>query len=381
MTQTTLEPPEDMVAECKVHPESAAVAESPPVASVSAANPRLPLYIALLCAAASLPVSLWIVFGSQRPTDRDRFRADNADLRGAGVRPGEPVQPLVPLGNLDSRLVKLGARLFVDKRLSADGTVSCASCHILPSGGADRRRFSVGIEGQPGDVNAPTIYNSAFNFRQFWDGRAATLEDQVDGPVQNRKEMGSTWEHVLAELTSDASYDRQFRAALGSGISRENVRRAIAEFERSLTTPNSRLDRWLRGDDAALTPRELRGYALFKEYQCINCHQGVNLGGSMYQRLGVMAEYFTRNRKESPGDLGRFNVTGDEHDRHVFRVPPLRNVALTAPYFHDGSAKTLPDAVRVMIHDQLGREVVEEDVDQIVAFLQTLTGELPKGQP
>ncbi len=378
MTQATLEPLEDTLAESVASSHSAADADTSHRAHVTGPNHRIPLYVALLCASISVPVSLWIGFGGQRRSDRNEFRAGDTVHREVSARVGEPIQPIVPLDNLNPQLVALGERLFFDKRLSANGTVSCASCHILQKGGADARRFSVGIDGQLGGINAPTVYNSAFNFRQFWDGRAATLEDQVDGPVQNAKEMGSTWEHVLAELTSDSTYEGQFEAALGSGINRENVRHAIAEYERSLTTPNSRFDLWLRGDDSALTPSELRGYNKFKEFQCISCHQGVNLGGSMYQRLGVMAEYFTRDREETPGDLGRFNVTGEERDRHVFRVPPLRNVDLTAPYFHDGSAKTLPDAVRVMIRDQLGREAKDEDVEDISAFLRTLTGDVPE---
>ncbi len=385
-TQATIEPPDDTIAQPPPTSNSLVVGRLPldddvPAVKASTANHRVPIYVALLCASISIPVSLWIGFGMQHRSSRGGLSLEDKSRRLANTRVGEPVQPIVPLDTLNPDLVALGERLFFEQRISDDGSVSCASCHLLHQGGADVRRFSIGIGGQRGEINAPTIYNSAFNFRQFWDGRAATLEEQVDGPLQNPIEMGSTWEHVLSELNADPSYERRFQAVLGSGINRENVRRAIAEFERSLTTPDSRFDLWLFGDDRALTQRELRGYKKFKDFQCTSCHQGVNLGGSMYQRLGVMAEYFTQDRTETASDLGRFNVTGEERDRHVFRVPPLRNVGLTAPYFHDGSAKTLSDAVRVMIHDQLGRDVRDEDVEDITAFLKTLTGKLPKVGP
>jgi cytochrome c peroxidase len=340
----------------------------------------VPFTVAVVCAAVSLPISLWFVFDRRQDSSGDKGRAFDVSNRSSSSRAGEPVQPIIPIDKLDPRLIELGQRLFFDARLSGDGTISCASCHLLSKGGADGRRVSVGISGQLGEINAPTVFNAAFNFRQFWDGRAATLEEQIDGPVENSVEMGSTWAHTIGEISQDAKYSQHFRDAFPDGITRENVKHAIAVYERSLTTPNSRFDRWLRGDDAALTQRELDGYALFKDYQCISCHQGVNFGGTMYQRLGVMAEYFTRDRQERRSDLGRFNVTGDERDRHVFRVPPLRNVAKTAPYFHDGSAKTLQDAIRVMIVDQLGRQVKEDDVTLIAEFLQTLTGESLEGK-
>lgn len=378
MSPAILEPRDESVADPAAPLSPAEVARTSRSTRVPSANHRLPLYVAILCAAISVPISLWIGFGHERHSERAESKTGAKSRGVANSRLREPIQPIVPLEDLNPELMALGKRLFFDRRLSGDGSVSCASCHLLREGGADARRFSIGIDGQLGDVNAPTIYNSVFNFRQFWDGRAATLEDQIDGPIENVKEMGSTWEHVLAELQADPSYESQFKAVFGSGINRDNVHQAIAEYERSLTTPDSRFDLWLRGDDRALTLRELRGYSKFKEFQCISCHQGVNLGGSMYQRLGVMAEYFTKDRAERPSDLGRFNVTGDERDRHVFRVAPLRNVALTAPYFHDGSAKTLEDAVRVMIRDQLGRDVDEADVEDISAFLNTLTGQLPE---
>lgn len=342
---------------------------------------HIPTLVALACATAALPLAAWTIL---RGRDEGKsFVIEKRDYLAAqpSKRPGEPVQPIVPVADLDPEVVALGRRLFSDARLSGDGTISCASCHLLANGGDDDRQASIGIGGQMGEVNAPTVLNSVFNFRQFWDGRAATLENQVDGPIESPAEMGSTWEHVLEVLRSDPSYVMAFQSAFQDDVRPEHVRHAISTFEASLTTPNSRFDQWLRGEDAALTERELRGYQLFKEYQCISCHQGVNLGGTMYQRLGVMSDYFTRTRKERSSDLGRFNTTGNELDRHVFRVPGLRNVAVTAPYFHDGSAKTLSDAVRVMIEHQLGREVDDADVELIADFLETLSGDMPESRP
>ena len=287
----------------------------------------------------------------------------------------EPITPLPLTMHLDPRKVDLGHRLFLDARLSRDNTISCASCHGLQTGGTDRRSRSIGIGGAQGDVNAPTVFNSGFNFRQFWDGRAATLEDQIEGPLNHPKEMGSAWPDVIRKLGDDPAYVTGFRALYPDGIQRANIKDAIATFERSLVTANSRFDKFLRGDKQALTDRERAGYLRFKDYGCVSCHQGVNVGGNMYQKFGVAADYFADRGNITKADLGRFNVTGMERDRFRFRVPSLRNVGVTPPYFHDGSAATLADAVSVMAKYQLGRPLSVEDRDLIVAFLFTLTGE------
>jgi len=288
------------------------------------------------------------------------------------------IRPIPPPIALDERKVHLGRRLFTDPGLSKDGTISCASCHDLELGGADGRTRPVGIGGQIGEVNTPTVLNSRFSFRQFWDGRAATLEEQIDGPLEHPAEMGASWEEVLARLSGDPSYGAAFAEAYPGGVTRANVKDAIATFERSLVTPDSPFDKFLRGDAEALGAEALRGYELFQSYGCVGCHQGVALGGNMFQRLGVVRDYFADRGDVTRADLGRFNVTGREADRHVFKVPTLRNVALTAPYFHDGSAASLDDAVRVMARYQLGREIPAADRAAIVAFLRSLTGELPE---
>jgi cytochrome c peroxidase len=287
----------------------------------------------------------------------------------------EPLSPIRAPTGLDERKVALGRQLFHDPRLSKDNSVSCATCHNLARGGVDRLARSVGVGGKKGEVNAPTVYNSSLNFRQFWDGRADTLEEQVAGPVQNPVEMATTWEDVLAKLQADQQAVAQFRAIYNSPPTAAAVQNAIAEFERSLITP-SRMDRWLLGEADAITRQELEGYRLFRRHGCVACHQGENVGGNLFQRFGVMQDYFAgRKVDDSDPDLGRFRVTKREEDRFVFKVPSLRNVALTAPYFHDASAATLEEAVSKMGRYQLGVDLPAEEVQSIVLFLHTLTGE------
>jgi cytochrome c peroxidase len=287
----------------------------------------------------------------------------------------------IPLSlSLDSRKVELGGQLFNDPKLSGDGSVACAHCHDLATGGVDRMLHSRGIGGQEGGINAPTVFNSGFNFRQFWDGRAGTLEDQIDGPLQNPIEMGSTWPHAIAAISENQQYRSAFKTIYRDGIQQQNIKDAIATFERSLITPNSRFDRFLRGDQTALSHQEQAGFELFKQIGCTSCHQGVNIGSNMYQKLGVMEDFYAVRGHVSEVDLGRFNITKREQDRYFFKVPSLRNVALTAPYLHDGSAKTLEDAVKVMARFQLGKKLDAADVAKIVSFLRTLTGEY-SGKP
>ncbi len=232
------------------------------------------------------------------------------------------------------------------------------------------------MQGRLGGINAPTVFNSAYSLAQLWDGRAATLEEQAAGPVHNPLEMASNWPQVLERLGQDAALVSAFQSAYRSGLTAENIADAIASFERSLVTLDSPFDRYLRGERDALNMIEIEGYQRFREFGCTSCHQGMLVGGNMYQKFGVLKDYFV-GRQLSQADLGRYNVTGRDEDRHVFKVPSLRNIALTAPYFHDGSAATLAQAVAVMGRHQLGRELSSQDVEFIVAFLNTLTGQLP----
>jgi cytochrome c peroxidase len=285
----------------------------------------------------------------------------------------EPLQALPdppPAGALEA----LGQKLFNDKRLSGDGSLACASCHDLKHGGADSRAHSLGFKGQEGRVNALTVYNAALNFAQFWDGRAATLEEQANGPVTDPLEMNASWDQVVAGLQRDPEYARAFGALFPAGLTKDNVKSAIAAYERTLITANSPFDRWLKGDSGALNSLQVEGYRLFKAVGCIACHQGRNVGGNMFQRFGVLRDYFRDKADVTEADYGRFNVTKNEADRFVFRVPSLRNVEHTAPYFHDGSAKTLEEAVQTMAKYQLGRPLQDQEVAAIVAFLKSLSG-------
>lgn len=289
----------------------------------------------------------------------------------------QPLRPLPPLPDLPAERVLLGQRLFTDTRLSADYSLACISCHRFDLGGADGRRVSLGINGAKGPINAPTVFNSGLNFVQFWDGRAITLQEQAAGPIHNALEMGSSWAQVLERLAADEGMRRDFAAAYPDGLTAANVADAIASFEQSLLTVDSPFDRFLRGDSQALGELEIDGYHRFRDFGCISCHQGALLGGNMFQKFGVLGDYFA-GRAVSQADLGRYNVTGRDEDRHVFKVPSLRNVALTAPYFHDGSADSLATAVAVMGRYQLGRDLSPDDVKAIVAFLNSLTGKIPE---
>nr|WP_256657951.1 cytochrome-c peroxidase [Pseudomonas sp. 2FG] len=292
----------------------------------------------------------------------------------------EPIKPISTLLTQDPARAEIGRQLFHDVRLSANNSVSCVSCHDLGKGGADSRDHSVGFSGKLTGVNAPTVLNAALNFKQFWNGRADSLEAQVNAVIQNPVEMGSEWEDVVAKVSRDAKYQTAFAAAYPDGVTQANIQNAIATFERTLITPNSRFDQYLGGDSNAISAAEKAGYARFKQYGCVACHQGVNVGGNMFQKFGVMGDYFETRGNPTEADLGLYLVTQEESDKHVFKVPSLRNVALTAPYFHDATAKTLEDAVDVMFKYQLGRVASKEDKVSIITFLHTLTGEL-EGKP
>lgn len=289
----------------------------------------------------------------------------------------EPIQPLPPPPALDQDKLVLGKRLFYDPRLSRDQSVSCASCHNLKLGGADGKPRSIRSGGAPTPVNTPSIFNVALNFRLLWDGRTGSLEEHIQGPMED---SGTDWQAVLPRLHQDPTYVAAFAAAYPDGLTVASVQDALVTFERSLVTPNARFDRYLRGDRNAISAQEKEGYRLFKAYGCSACHQGVNAGGNMYQKVGVMGDYFDKRGDLTPADLGRYNVTGLERDRHMFRVPGLRNVALTAPYLHDGRIKTLEDAVKGMSKFMLGRPIEPREVKLIVQFLHTLNGEY-NGQP
>lgn len=287
----------------------------------------------------------------------------------------EALKPLPPVPALDAAKVELGRQLFNEPRLSVNNTLSCASCHHLETGGADNRPFSVGFDGKPVEINTPSVFNAGLNFKQFWNGRVDTLEAQVEQVVISPVEMGSDWKTVVQNLAALPVYQNAFKQTYPDGVTAANVQNALATYERTLLTANSRFDQYLLGNTEILTIQEKYGYQRFKDYGCIACHQGVNIGGNMFQKFGVMGDYFKARGNPVESDLGRYLLTKDEEDRHVFKVPSLRNVAVTAPYFHDASAKTLAEAVDVMFKYQLGRNPSQDDKDLIIQFLKTLTGE------
>jgi cytochrome c peroxidase len=298
---------------------------------------------------------------------------DDGTLRGPSVRKSEPFDVIPFDHGQDLAKAELGKKLYFDPRLSKSGAISCNSCHNLAAGGSDNLPSSIGHGWQLGPINSPTVLNSRYHFVQFWDGRAKDLEEQAGGPIENPMEMAATHEAAIGVLSEIPGYVEEFQKIYGKKPDMESVTDAIATYERTLITPDARFDRWLRGDDSALSAVELEGLELFKQKGCTTCHLGVNLGGTMFQKMGLVKAY-TRDTKT----LGRMAVTGKESDKYLFKVPTLRNIELTYPYFHDGSVWDLKEAVKIMASIQLGNEVTDEEADKIVAFLKTLTGRQPE---
>ena len=297
-------------------------------------------------------------------------------------RNAEPVRPVDTYIEYDPAKAELGFDLFHDTRLSVDNTVSCASCHDLATAGVDNHQYSHGVNDLMGGVNAPTVFNAVYNFVQFWDGRAATLAAQAAGPPLNPVEMASSsFDEIIAKLQADKAFAKKFNAVYPDGMTEANLTDAIEHFERTLITPGSRFDKWLMGDDSALTADELEGYELFKKYDCATCHAGKNLGGLSYELMGLRRHYFAERGLElTEEDNGRYKETKNERDRHRFKVPGLRNVEHTWPYYHDGTRHTLEEAVLDMGKYQSGVDLTQAEVDKITAYLKTLTGEY-KGKP
>jgi len=284
--------------------------------------------------------------------------------------------------------VELGKQLYFDQRLSVNGTVSCNSCHSVMANGTDNRPVSVGVFDKRGGRSAPTVWNAAFLSAQFWDGRAASLEDQAKGPILAGVEMGMPSEAaVIARLKKIPGYVSQFKAVFGGedSLTYDNVAKAIAAFERTLITPNSPVDRFVKGDKSALSAAAQRGMKLVQDIGCTACHTGPNYAGpaglpvgqGFYQKFPTFPSEYD-NKYDLKSDLGRYEVTKQDADKHMWRVPTWRNVALTAPYFHNGSVPTLDEAVRVMAKTQLNKTLSDAEVADIVAFLNGLSGEFPQ---
>lgn len=304
--------------------------------------------------------------------------APATEISDAMLAAFKPALPAV-FENKDNPLtedkITLGRALYYETRLSASNKISCNTCHVLTVDGADARKASVGHKDQEGRRNSPTVYNAAGHFVQFWDGRAKDVEEQAKGPITNPIEMAmQSDKDAVKEVAAVKWYQEQFKKVFPGEkdpINIDNVAKAIAAFERKLSTP-SRWDKFLNGDKSALTAEEKAGFNKFVQTGCTACHMGTYVGGSMYQKLGLVQPW------PSDKDLGRYEVTKNDADKMMFKVPSLRNVEKTAPYFHDGSVKTLEEAVKLMAKHQLGKDLSDDDTKSIVTWLKALTGEIPK---
>ena len=294
-------------------------------------------------------------------------------LVSVGASSDEPIQKIEPRHVTNPAMVELGKKLFFDPRLSRSGFISCNSCHNLSMGGTDNLPTSIGHGWQKGPINAPTVLNASFNVAQFWDGRAKDLEAQAGGPIANPGEMAFTHSLAVEVISSIPGYLTEFGTVFGSPDVRiGRITQAIAAFEETLVTPNSRFDRWLAGDAAALSQQELAGYNLFKGSGCTMCHNGPAAGGTSFRKMGIVEPYRTTSSA-----IGRAAVTGKDADQFTFKVPTLRNVEMTYPYFHDGAVESLAEAVSTMARVQIGRRFTPEENASVVAFLRTLTGDMP----
>ena len=324
--------------------------------------------IALVAIAISLAI-LWQQIQTPQSLSTPEREATTVELSA------EPIQPLPTAVNIDQRKFQLGETLFKEPALSATRQVSCTTCHKLNRGGTDNTQYSKGINDALTKVNTPTVFNVAYNFRFNWDGQHENLVSHTDKLMQNPTVMGGEWGQIQTTLNDLSSYRQAFETIYDDGVTKDNIIDAIVTYETGLVTPNSPFDKYLSGDETALSTQAKEGYSFFKAYGCASCHQGTNLGGNMFQKFGVIGNYFSDQGDFQEADLGRFNVTQNIADRHVFRVPSLRNVALTSPYLHNGTADSLEDAINVMVKYQLGRSIPAEHVTAIAQFLQSLTGE------
>lgn len=323
-----------------------------------------------LWAAALVGLAAWGVAAIQVPAGME-----SRDGSAAAQLAPEPITPIPLAPDLDPAKVQLGERLFQDVRLSRGNAVACATCHQLAEGGDDGLARRPLPDGRLLDFNAPTVFNAALSFRLNWRGNFRSLEELTEAVLLDPRLMNTSWDELLPKLISDASYRKAFAAIEPSDLKPAHVLSAIAAYIRSLLTPNARFDRYLRGERDAITEDEKRGSQLFESYGCIACHQGVNLGGNLFQKFGIFQDLLPKERPVAEADLGRFTITRNDQDRHVFRVPSLRNVAVTAPYFHDGRTPGLEQAVDIMAMAQLGRILSQQEIGLIVKFLRTLTGE------
>ncbi|MCF6173631.1 MAG: cytochrome-c peroxidase [Campylobacteraceae bacterium] len=289
----------------------------------------------------------------------------------ASIAFSQPITPIpLHVEDVNPAKVKLGKQLFFDPILSKNDTIACTNCHILNDGGDDNLKHSFGIDGKEGNINSPTVFNARYNFVQFWNGRAKDLQAQASGPIENPVEMGNNFPNLIKTL-NNTPYKKEFEAIYKDGVTKNNITDALSEYEKTLITPNSPFDRYLRGDKKAINGSAKRGYELFLQKGCIACHNGVNIGGSLYNKFGYTQSATSNN-------TGRYAITHDIDDKYFFKVPSLRNIAKTAPYLHDGRYNTLDETVKFMLKYQLGKTSTQKEVDDIVSFLNSLTGKIPK---
>ncbi|MFA6196889.1 MAG: cytochrome c peroxidase [Sulfurimonas sp.] len=285
----------------------------------------------------------------------------------------EPIAPIPIESIADIKKAELGKELFFDTLLSKDNSTACVSCHDVYHGGADSRVVSEGFEGKKGNIQAPTVLNAKYNFKQFWNGRANNLHDQADGPINNPAEHNMNPKMIEERVNASQIYKEKFKDAYDvSKISYALVLDAIVAFENALTTPNAKFDKFLR-NEIELSEEEKKGYIIFKQAGCITCHNGVNIGSNSFQKMGTFEEYESNTHYPDRADIIK-----EEANKNVFKVPTLRNITLTAPYFHDGSAKTLREAVMAMSRYNLGQKLSNSDIEKVIAFFRTLEGEIPK---
>lgn len=285
----------------------------------------------------------------------------------------ELIQPIPKKLEYNEKKALLGKKLYFETRLSSDGTLSCETCHNLYWNftGTDGKTTSTGVKDRKGKLNTPTVLNAIFNFRQFHDGSVKSLKDQVIHPLTNPLEMDNTPSVIIKRLKEDPDYQSDFAAIYKEGITMENITDAIVEFQKTLITPDSGFDRYLNGDEYAISDKAKQGYENFKALGCISCHNGINIGGNLFQKLGVFKEM------QGLKNLGRYNYTKKEKDKYFFKVPTLRNISKTAPYFYNGEQKSLKAVISIMAHYQLGREITNDELESIYAFLLTLDGKKP----
>jgi cytochrome c peroxidase len=324
-------------------------------------------------ASSILFIALMIIWPLQQPEDLPS-RSDsllNIDILGDGSELARPIPTSI---TLDAATVALGERLFNDSGISGNG-FSCNTCHQLNHAGIDQLSHSLVTGGGFDEMNTPTIFNVALNSLHSWTGEFTDLESQLDRVVNSPKHFASNWPAIIQHLQQDGEYRSAFKKIFGGAITRQTISIAITTFERSLLTPDADFDRYLRGDRTALTGDQQKGYRLFINYGCISCHQGINLGGNLLARFGIFKDGFSDKSALSQFDYGRYNITGKQRDKFVFRVPSLRNVAATAPYFHGGDTQTLGEAIKTMARIQLNIEMPQPDVNLIESFLHSLSGE------